>query len=192
MKPRLTAAFPLALLVLLALLTFWLDRKVQPPPPPKDGSARHDPDFIVENFHATRLGADGTPRYTLQAARMMHYPDDDTTRLDMPHFAQLSNGGAAFDIRSEQARSSADGKQVFFTGNVRLTQPPVGKRPFLLLETSALQVTPDPGIAQTDRPVTIIRGDSTITAVGLEFNHATQLLTLHSQVKGLYPPRPRR
>ena len=82
MRDRLGLLFPAVLLVMLAMLSFWLDRTVQPPPPKNDGSSRHDPDYTVENFTATRMGKDGLPRHTLTATRMVHYPDDDSTHLD--------------------------------------------------------------------------------------------------------------
>jgi len=50
---------PLILLALLATLSFWLDRKVQPQARLPDGSTRHDPDFFIETgelrLHQVRL-----------------------------------------------------------------------------------------------------------------------------------------
>ena len=71
MRDRLTLWFPAGLLVLLAMLSFWLDSTVQPPQPKNDGSSRHDPDYTVENFTATRMGMDGLPHHTLTAAKMV-------------------------------------------------------------------------------------------------------------------------
>src|SRR5262245_30437404 len=42
---RFTAWSPVFLLGGLAALTYWLDSQVQPPPPRRDGSERHDPDI---------------------------------------------------------------------------------------------------------------------------------------------------
>ena len=44
---RLTAAFPLLLVAMLAALSFWLEQAVQGTVTAKDGSTRHDPDYIV-------------------------------------------------------------------------------------------------------------------------------------------------
>jgi len=70
MSDRLTLWFPLGIMVLLALLTFWLERTVQGPLFKRDGSARHDPDYWVENFVARRLGKDGLPLHMLAAIKL--------------------------------------------------------------------------------------------------------------------------
>ena len=59
MIDRLRPWFPLTLLIVLAALTFWLDALVQNGTAARDGSGRHDPDFILENFTATRMNEDG-------------------------------------------------------------------------------------------------------------------------------------
>jgi len=92
---RLSTGFPLALLALLAALTFWLDHIAQPTTTPRDSIMRHDPDYIVENFVAVRTRVDGTPWYQLEAKRMLHYPDDDTTHLENPRIL-------SFDGNSEK------------------------------------------------------------------------------------------
>ena len=84
MMQRLTAWFPVLLLAAVAAMTVWLDRQVQPPEAATHGKARHDPDYIVDNFTVTRIGPDGIVRYKMNARRMQHYPDDDTTDLDAP------------------------------------------------------------------------------------------------------------
>ena len=92
---RLTAAFPLLLVAALAALTFWLERLVQPTTAPRDGTTRHDPDYIVENFVAVRMGPDGLRMHQLEASRMVHYPDDDSTHLEAP---RLFKFGAEFNF----------------------------------------------------------------------------------------------
>ena len=57
MRP--TSWLPLAALALLVGLTFWLHQLVQPPAARASGALRHDPDLIVENFNAKKLGEDG-------------------------------------------------------------------------------------------------------------------------------------
>ena len=86
---RLAAWFPVLLLAAVAAVTVWLDSQVQPPESVGNSKARHDPDYIVNNFTVTRIGPDGVVRYKLTARRMQHYPDDDTTLLDAPKLAGI-------------------------------------------------------------------------------------------------------
>ena len=90
MIQRLTAWFPVLLLAAVAAVTVWLDRHVQPPETVNTGKARHDPDYIAENFTVTRIGPDGAVRYRMKARRMQHYPDDDTTDLEAPNVVNIA------------------------------------------------------------------------------------------------------
>ena len=55
---RPTSWLPLAALGLLVGLTLWLNQLVQAPYSRPDGKLRHDPDLVVENFSARKLGED--------------------------------------------------------------------------------------------------------------------------------------
>jgi len=72
-------------------------RRAAPPGSPV-GTARHDPDYIVDNLSAVRTNETGSAAYTLDATRMVHYPDNDTTLLTRPRFVSLPlPAGAAHD-----------------------------------------------------------------------------------------------
>lgn len=185
-RDRLTLWFPAGLLVLLAMLTFWLDRTVQPPQPKNDGSSRHDPDYSVENFSATRMGKDGLPLHTLAAAKMIHYPDDDTTHLDGPHFTRFENGKPPLHIQSAKGLLSKDGEHAHFTGNVLVTREAYRDKSALTLSTSYLHVIPDKDLALTDKAVAIRDAHTNVDAVGLELNNKTHVIKLFSRVKGRY------
>lgn len=186
MRDRLTLWFPAGLLVLLAMLSFWLDRTVQPPQPKNDGSSRHDPDYTVENFTSTRMGMDGLPHHTLTAARMVHYPDDDSTHLDGPHFTRFESGMAPIHIQSTKGLLSKEGEHAHFTGNVVVTRDAFGGKSALTLTTSYLHVIPDKDLALTDKPVNIRDAHTNVDAVGLELNNKTHVMKLFSHVKGRY------
>src|SRR5262245_48560224 len=78
-----TRLFPLALMLTLALLTFWLDRAVR-----DDGAhpslRRHDPDYIIDKFTSTTYARNGAPETILSADKMLHYPDDNSIALLSP------------------------------------------------------------------------------------------------------------
>jgi lipopolysaccharide export system protein LptC len=191
MMQRLTSLFPIALLLIVAAVTVWLDRQVQPPERTRDGKARHDPDYMVENFSATRIGLDGNPRYTLSARRMVHYPDDDTTYLDAPKFVNLANPRAMVTVTSKNALVSSDGENAYLTDDVRVVRAAFGKKSEMTMLTSYLHIIPESDIAKTDKPVKLYDANTLITSVGLEFNNQTHILKLLSNVRGTYEnPKP--
>jgi len=193
MMQRFTAWFPVVLLAAVAVVTVWLDRQVQPPERASDGKTRHDPDYIVDNFTATRIGPDGIARYTLSAHRMMHYPDDDTTHLDAPKLVNFGKSGETTTATSNTALLSSNGNNAYLIDDVRLVRSAYADKSELTMETSWLHVIPDDDIAETDRPVKIYDANTLITSVGLELNNETRILKLLSNVRGRYEkPKPAR
>ena len=80
----------------------------------------HDPDYYIENFTAVGMDIDGNRQYVLEAERMVHFPDDDTSLLDKPHVIQYESERSPTHIYSETGWISADGDEVILTGNVRV------------------------------------------------------------------------
>ena len=185
---RLTGSFPLLLLAALAALTFWLDQVVQPKPRPADATSRHDPDYIVDNLAAVRTNETGAASYSLSAAKMVHYPDDDTTLLTLPRLVSYRSAQAPVTITAREALVSSNGENVYFKEDVKVTRAAYGDQSEMVMLTTFLHVIPDDNIAKTDRPVTITDASTVVNAVGLELNSETRVLKLLSRVRGTYDP----
>ena len=187
MEDRYTTWVIASLLLMVTAMTFWLDSIVQPTAPKLDGSTRHDEDYRVENFTSTRMGLDGLPAYTLSAISMVHYPDDDSTHLDRPHFTRYGLGGnRTMHILGQRGEVSRDGKEAFFYDHVKVIRESADKEKTLTMSTSYLHLIPDQEYAETDKPVTIQDAHTIVTAVGLQLNNKTQIAKLLSRVKGHY------
>jgi lipopolysaccharide export system protein LptC len=185
---RLTTAAPLLLVGMLAALTFWLDRFAQGPARDLLGPSRHDPDYIVEQLSGVRMGESGAASYSLSAAKMVHYPDDDTTLLTSPKFVSYGSPKATVTITASEGVVSAKGDHVYFQDDVRVTRAALAGTSELVMRTSFLHVVPDHHLAMTDRSVTLSDDANTVTAVGLEMNNATRVIKLLSNVRGTYDP----
>lgn len=185
MGERLSTLFPVVLLLLLAALTYWLDRAVQPTAAQRETLSRHDPDYTVDKLLATRMDVNGRVRDTLHAARMVHYPDDDSTELEKPRFMTFGQG-APLAITSNHALVSSNGGNLYFRGDVRATRAPYANNSELVVTTQYLHVMPDDNIAKTDQAVTIQDANMTIDAVGMELNNETRILKLNARVHGVY------
>jgi lipopolysaccharide export system protein LptC len=187
-RPRLTTLAPLVLVGALAALTFWLDRLGQGTDRDIIGPSRHDPDFIVDRLTAVSLNAAGIASYTLSAARMTHYPDDDSTLLTDPTFVSYGSAKAPVTITSSEGVISSKGDHVYFQDNVRVTRASYENSSELVLRTSFLHVVPEKHIALTDRSVTITDATTVVTAEGFELNSETGVIKLMSKVRGTYDP----
>ncbi|MCU0869531.1 MAG: LPS export ABC transporter periplasmic protein LptC [Burkholderiales bacterium] len=183
---RLFRFYPAVLLLALAALTFWLDRKVQPPPVPRDGSTRHDPDFEIDGFSATRMNPDGSQRYAIQGSSMVHYPDDGTTELADPRFVHFDARTAPVRVRSRRAQISRDGDVAEFFGEVRIVREAWERNPEMTLDTEYLELQPDADLARTDAPLVMTQGASRVTATGMRFDNRRRVLELQKDVKVTY------
>jgi lipopolysaccharide export system protein LptC len=188
MRNRLTTVAPLVLAGLLAGLTLWLDRFAQGPARDVVGPSRHDPDYIVEKLTGVRMGESGSISYSLSAAKLVHYPDDDSTLLTSPRFVSYGSSKAPVTVTSSEGVISSKGEHVYFQDDVRVTRAAHDGASELLMRTDFLRVVPDQHLALTDRPVTLTDDANTVTAVGLEMNNETRVIKLLSNVRGMYDP----
>lgn len=185
---RATAWFPIFLLAVLTGLSFWLEQLVTSGEPVRNARSRHDPDLILQSFNAAKLGPAGVPVYTLAAKTLLRFPDDQTARLEDPTLEQIGASGITTSITSKYGTVSGQGDNVYFMDEVKVVRSPYKDRSELTLDTSYLHVTPELGLARTDRPVIIRDANTTVTAVGLELRNEDRIVTLLSQVEGLYLP----
>lgn len=176
------ALFPIALLGLLAGLTFWLDQATQERPA-RDGKHRHDPDYMVERFHVRRFDTDGKLQHSLVAQKMLHFPDDDSTEVTAPRLTYHRTPPTL--VSSDTAWLDADGKHVRLDGNVQVVRKGLDNRPETRIATETLFIVPDDETASTSSPVTITQGRSVIKGTGLEANNKTQTAVLLGRVHGI-------
>lgn len=179
--------FPLALLLLLAMLTFWIDKSVQPQLPKLDGSSRHDPDYIMNNFETTQTDVDGALRYKLAASEMRHFPDTDATDLIKPRFTQFAKDKPYTKLEGDTGNVSSDGEQVEVFGHVLVMREAFGDKGVMTVETDYLKILPNEEYATTDRPVVIKQAPGTVIyATGLIYEKQQQTVTLLNKVRAHY------
>ena len=142
---RPTGWLPLIALALLVGLTFWLNQLVQATPARADGSARHDPDLIVESFNARKLGEDGRLLYTLAARKMVHYPDDDSAILEAVHVEAFEPKQPRMTITADNGRLEQGGERIWIEGNVVIVRDADGRDESVRILTDKLLVLPDEG-----------------------------------------------
>lgn len=181
--------FPLLLMLALAAGSLWLERAVQAPERDNSAKLRHDPDFIGEDFGITKIGATGKPEYILSAARMLHYPDDESTEVVAPRLVQRHDRAPPIVIRADRGTIAKSGAEATFHGNVVMVREAGPGNNELRAQTEYLQIVPDRDLARTDQAVVITEGRSRLAGVGMEFNNKTRQFVLQSQVRGTFDAR---
>ena len=176
-----TRIFPLALMLALALLTFYLERTVRDDDSPP-ALRRHDPDYVVANFTTTTYTGEGAVETVMSAERMVHYPDDDTTELFAPRVVYAKPQQPRFSVRAERGELSRDGDEIFLYGDVVLVRDAAANRPEARMTTDFLHVLRDRSLVRTDRLVKIVEGGRSLEGRGMEYNNASRELVLRADV----------
>lgn len=184
---RSVIGFPLALLLLLALLSFWIDKSVQPSAPKIDGSSRHDPDYIMSNFVTTQTDINGDLRYKLAAVEMRHFPDDDTTHLQKPRYTQFAVGKAYTQVEGLRGYVSGNGEEVELVDNVKVTRQAFAGKGEMTIETDYLKIRPNDELVTTESPVIIRQAPKTVIyATGMIYEKKKRTVTLLHKVRAHY------
>ena len=190
---RLAAVFSVALLAGLGGFSYYLAEQAERADRrPTARGALHEPDYFVEGFALVRTNPRGEPTFRMSAARLTHYPDDDSSELERPVLVSLDPSKPQVTLTAERGRANAGGKSTELFDQVTLVRKSVGNQPELRIETSYALLLPEEDIARTDRPVRITHGDSSLTGEGMEFDNAARVLTVRSKVQGVWAQAARR
>lgn len=187
MQSRTTILFPLVLAGLMALLTFWIYQTVEEQGPKIDGSNRHDPDYIMQNFVTTQTDDEGKLRYVLAATKMSHFPDDDSSVLEQPKFTQYTTDKPYTKIEGLSANVSSDGEEIEMIDDVVVVRQASADKGEMRVLTDRLTIFPNQDLAKTDRPVVIKQAPKTVIhATGMIYDKNKKTLQLFKRVNAHY------
>ena len=180
-----TRLFPLLVALVLAVLSYALERAVREGPSGPE-PRRHDPDYIVDQLVLTGYGADGAVESRITAEKIIHYPDDGTTDVTAPRVMLSQPGRPRYRARAERGSVADDGEEVFLYGNVVMIREADAARPQARLETDFLHVIGGPAIARSDLEVQLQEGARRLAGRGMEYHHDRGLFILRDQVRGRF------
>jgi lipopolysaccharide export system protein LptC len=189
---RFRLAVIITLGVVAALGSFWLlevmRKQVNHTWP---ATERNEPDYHVEKFDFVRMSKTGQAQYLLSGAQLAHNPQDDSVDITLPVAQSVNQQLALMTMRADHARIDQTGNKVQLSGDVNVMRPPSGKVENLHLKTESLLILTDENIMQTDEPVAILAGQSTLTGIGMTANNASGTFRVLKDVHGTYrPPAP--
>lgn len=119
---------------------------------------------------------------------MWHYPDDDTTHLELPQIISLSAENPPIHMTALKGEVSAKGDEVFLRENVVIVRPAYADKSELTFSTQYLHVVPNKNIADTHQEITLVDANTRLNSVGMEMDYQSRLTKLKSRVKAVYEP----
>ncbi|SMF19961.1 LPS export ABC transporter periplasmic protein LptC [Pseudogulbenkiania subflava] len=177
--------FPIVLLALTGLLTFWLDQ-ISRWTPETRALDPNKPEFVAEHFTALRYDTTGKVQDQLSAQRMWQYPGKDDLFFDAPALQIFAAGVLQYDVRGQTGRYNNKTRQAFFDRQVTLFKPADAQRPETRVDTSVMYVDLDKRLARSAAPVTIHYGTSVARSVGFTYDQRAGLLKLLSNARVVY------
>jgi lipopolysaccharide export system protein LptC len=174
----------------LAMLTFWLERtaRIEQAHP---SLRRHDPDYLVHDLKVVSYGPAGAAVSTLNARKMVHYPDDDSTELELPRVLQTKPGEAPMRLTANRGALSQDGEDTFLYDNVLLVRSEIPKQPEMQMRTNFLHIVRSRSLIRSDQEVAVTEEGRSLTGRGLEYDNGARVLHLRERVRGRFEQRKR-
>ena len=187
MKLSATRLFPLALVVALALLSFWLEQagRIQEPHP---SLRRHDPDYVIDKLQIQDFDKDGRASSTLSAARMVHFPDDDSTELVLPRVVDQKINKPRMTLSADRGATNQAGDEVFLYDNVVLVREAGADLSEARVQTDFLHIIRPRSLVRSDRAVSITEEGRALTGRGLEYDNETREMRLLADVRARFEP----
>jgi len=140
-------------------------------------------EVFMNEFQLTAMDDMGKPNYTLNGSHLQRLNDSDETEIKKPviHFIQQKG---QWKVSADTAVINNKDETIQLNKNVIMQQQNI--EPAITFHTHSLLLDTKTQIAQTDAPVEIIQGLSSIKANGMVFNNMTHELELPSNVNGYY------
>ncbi len=185
MSTRGSLWLPLVVLLMLAALSFWIERSVQIDAngAQTDGN---DPEGIMENLEALRTDITGRPQYRLSAKKLKHYSSSKRTDLEAPVFVLLDPKTGTVDVTSDQATVSPDGNEVDLRGNVKVSRAAQGKQSALTVRSARLLVFPERNLLRSPGAVEVQDATLTMHASAMEYHASQRVIKLTGRVQARY------
>jgi lipopolysaccharide export system protein LptC len=179
LNPRSIPILPLSVLALLAALSYWLSQYAQVTDPRAQARLRHDPDLVVENLSAKKLNLSGDVQYTVEASKMLHFPDDDSSKMQAVIFTALEPGKPKLMATAPfgaMVRHDEHGDEVQLSGGVVVQSDADDKHQALRLTTPKLTIYPDKNIARSIDGALLTSPTGQLTAGKFELNSLTRII----------------
>ncbi len=177
----------LVIVLALAVISIWFQDLFKEPTSIIKEKDEHFPDYFMENFTITQMNDKGQATYVLQAGRLQHFADDDSSEIELPviHF---HDDKGDWSIAAQRAVILTDKNIIHLYDQVQVRRNSSENRDSLEIDTDYLRIDTDLKIAETDRPAHVKTQELDLDTLGILFDNRQGILKLKSRVRGRYAP----
>ncbi|BBO59356.1 LPS export ABC transporter periplasmic protein LptC [Mycoavidus sp. B2-EB] len=177
---------PLLIIAVLAGASYWLLQLDLPTATSSAPRAKlHRPDYFADYLSITLLDQTGATQYRINAAKMVHYEDNDDTEVVLPAVRAFVTGQPDVTSFAKRGKINSNGSIVDLYDDAYVRRAPGNQDPMLEAESQHFRFWLNDDIVQTEKPVKLKRGASVVTASGMSYNNLTRVVKLVGQVRGM-------
>ena len=136
----------------------------------------HDVDYTASGVTLTRMDESGRAQYVVDAARLVHYVDDDSGELSQPRFVGAKRDRPEMRVRADRGTTTRDGEEVRLYGDVVLVRQPWKSSAELIAKGPYMLAYPERELLSSDQPIDIVQGGSRIAANGMHYDNGARTL----------------
>ncbi|MBM4234258.1 MAG: LPS export ABC transporter periplasmic protein LptC [Gammaproteobacteria bacterium] len=152
-------------------------------------AAERDPGYSATDAVIAQMGADGLPRYRLEADRIEQDPQSLKVSLQALRFETCARDGAPWQVRAPDGLLSADARRLDLSGGVTVsTESKALGNGRLQLVTDRLQYDLESSRMRAPGAVKVSLQGHELAATGLDANLRTRQLRLQSAIRGRFKP----
>ena len=185
---------PMALMLALALGSYWLVRTTPPPPDESPATvAAHTPDYFVEKFSMKNFDAKGRLHAEISGAAARHFADTRWIEIDAISLRSIDDKGRLRQATAKQGLTNEEASEVQLIGQahiVREAQGAVGllTNPELEFSGEFLDFFIKDETIKSHKPVVLRHGTQQFSADALHYDNVAQVLTLTGRVHATFVP----
>ena len=187
MVNKLSTIFVLLLIVIIAVITYWLKIEVEKELISKKNNHFSGPEFYLKSFNSVQTKKNGDVKFTISAKKMEEFDYAEYSILNKPYFTRYKNNNPYTFIKSNKGKVISGGDKYLFSDNVILTRVETKTKKSMKLFTNELDILPNMDVVLTKKPVRIIQEPNIeIYGVGMKYDNKEGIIKLLSNVKVHY------
>ena len=195
---RFLLLLPMALMLALALGSYWLVRTTPAPPDEAPAaSAGHTPDYFMEKFSMKNFDAQGRLHAEISGAAARHFSDTRWIEVDAISLRSVDDKGRLRQATAKQGLTNEEASEVQLIGQARIVREAhsaAGRlnHPELEFNGEFLDFFVKDETVKSHRPVVLRHGSQQFSADALHYDNVAQVLTLTGRVHATFVPKPQK
>ena len=173
--------------LLLAVLSFWIQRQEEHAFELPQEDETQVLDFSMADFEITAMDDEGKPKHRLQGKSMVHYLDSEYAELVQPRLEVYAEAGTEpMSIDAELAKVYQNGDSVLLQGEVKMHRLDEARQSTMEVQTRDVWVYTEREYAETSEKVTITDKMGVTTGTGMQLDMKAGTVRLLASVRGKY------